>query len=130
MELALAVVLLVFTFRSTDRGQIAFALAGSFFVAALVADHVFPVSSVVPIWLGPIIMGTVVFILGGTAGAGGGLVWRDALIVGEGMPLRAALPVDWLAWGGAGAVAGFGLSRRLHFASRARKEKEAKREKA
>lgn len=130
MELALAVILLVFTFRSTDRGQIAFALAASFFVGALVADHVFPIGSVVPIWLGPIIMGMAVFILGGTTGAASGLIWRDALIVARGMPLRAALPVDWLAWGGGGAVAGFWMSRRLHFAALAGEEKEAKKEKA
>lgn len=130
MELALAVILLVFTFRSTDRGQIAFALAASFFVGALVAGHVFPVGSAVPIWLGPIIMGTVVLILGGTAGAASGLIWRDALIVARGIPLRAALPVDWMVWGGGGAVAGFWMSRRLHFASRAGEEKEAQKEKA
>lgn len=130
MELALAVILLVFTFRSTDRGQIAFALAGSFFVAALLADHVFPVRSAVPIWLGPVLMGAAVFALGGAADTGSGTIWRDALIVARGLPLRAALPVDWLAWGGGGAVAGFWISRRLHFAALARKEAEAKKDKA
>ena len=115
-------ILLVFSFRSTDRGQIAFALAGSFFVAALVADHVFPVRSPVAVWIGPILIGVVVFLLGRGAGAGDELLWRNALTVARGLPLRAALPADWLAWGCGGAVAGFWLSRRLHFATLRKQE--------
>ncbi len=126
MELALAVIVLVFTFRSTDRGQIAFALAASYFVAALVADHVFPVRSSLPIWLGPIIMAFVVFMLGSTEGAAAGGMWRDDLMVARGLPLRAALPVDWFSWGGAGALAGFAVSHRLHLAARAKQQAEAK----
>jgi len=123
LEIAVALTLLVYTFRSTDRGQIAFALAASFFVGALAAHWAFPIRSSIPFWLGPILMAVVVFALG-SAGAKGssGPAWYNVLIVARRIPLRAALPVDWLAWGGGGAVAGFWLSRRIRHARLFRKE--------
>ncbi len=115
MELAVAMLLLVITFRSTDRGQIAFALAASFFIAALAAHQTFPIRTVVPLWFGPIIMAVLVFALGwvGASGGGSGPVWQSALMSARNLPLRAALPVDWLALGSGGAVAGFWLSSRM-----------------
>lgn len=117
MELAVATIMLVITFRSTDRGQIAFALVASFFVSALVAHQAFPVRASAACWLGPIIMAVIVFLIGAVAaGSPDPPIWHSALMVPEKLPLRAALPVDWLALGGAGAVGGFWLSRRLHHA--------------
>ena len=126
MELAVAVILMVFTFRSTDRGQVAFALAASFFVAALTAHYIFPVRCSLPFCVGPIFMGLVVFVLG-TIGAGGapGPAWHNALVVARSLELRAAMPVDWLCLGCGGAVAGFWLSRRLRY-GRMLREKAAK----
>ena len=117
MELAAAVILLVITFRSHDRGQIAFALAASFFLAALLAHQTFPVRSAVACWLGPLVMGVAVFAIGAiSVDSTHPPVWSSAMVVATGLPLRAALPVDWLAMGGAGAVGGFWLSQRIHHA--------------
>ena len=123
MEIAVALILLVYTFRSTDRGQIAFALAASFFVAALAAHWTFPVRSTLPFWIGPIFMAAVVFALGSAGAQGGdGPEWYNAIIVARGLPLRAALPVDWLACGCGGAVWGFWASRRIRYARLVRQE--------
>ena len=117
MELAVATILLVITFRSTDRGQVAFALIASFFGAALIAHQTFPVRASAACWLGPIIMAVIVFLIGAVAaGSPDPPIWYGALTAPENLPLRAALPVDWLALGGAGAVGGFWLSRRIHHA--------------
>ncbi|MDY7009797.1 MAG: hypothetical protein SVV80_03490 [Planctomycetota bacterium] len=116
MELAIAMLLLVITFRSTDRGQVAFALAASFFVSALAAHQIFPIRTVVPLWFGPILMAVLVFALGwaGSNAGGVGPAWQSALISARNLPLRAALPVDWMALGAGGAVAGFWISSRMH----------------
>ncbi len=116
MELAVAMLMLIITFRSTDRGQIAFALAASFFVAALAAHQTFPIRTVVPVWFGPILMAVLVFALGWVgAGGGSGLgpAWQSALMAARNLPLRAALPIDWMSFGASGAVAGFWLSSRM-----------------
>lgn len=117
MEMAAATVLLVLTFRSSDRGQIAFALVGSFFLSALIAHQTFPARTVAACWLGPVIMAVAVFALGYlVANYSDQPTWHAALMVAQRLPLRAALPVDWMTLGGAGAVGGFWLSRRFHYA--------------
>ena len=115
MELAIAMLLLVVTFRSTERGQIAFALAASFFVASVVAHQIFPIRISAPLLLGPILMAVLVFGFG-WAGLGGesNSGWYDAQMVAQNLPLRAALPIDWMTLGTGGAVAGFWLSSRMH----------------
>jgi len=116
MEIAMAIILLVLTFRSSDRGQIAFALAASFFLAAWFAHQTFPVRFSAACWLGPPILSVAVFMLGTMQPTSQDpSVWHDAVMVAGNLPLRAALPVDWLAFGGAGAVGGFWLSRRYNY---------------
>lgn len=115
MELAIAVILLVCTFRSSDRGQVAFALAGSFLLGALASHQVFPVRFSLPFWLGPILMALGVYVLAPDPTVlGAGPAWFNELMVASSMPLRAALPMDWLSLGGGGAVAGYWISRRIH----------------
>ncbi len=115
IELAIAVLLLVITFRSTERGQIAFALAASFFVASLAAHQIFPIRTSAPLLLGPILIAALVF-GSGWAGLGGDQTsgWYAAQVVAQNLPLRAALPIDWMTLGTGGAVAGFWLSSRMH----------------
>ena len=114
MELAVAMILLVLTFRSQETGQIAFALAASFFGAAFVAHLAFPIRCSVPAWLGPVLLGVVVYLLGSMGRfTGPGPAWHEAMMVAAKVPLRAALPVHWLGLGCGGAVAGFWASRRF-----------------
>ena len=125
MEMAAATVLLVLTFRSPDRGQVAFALAGSFFLSALIAHQTFPARTAAACWLGPAIMAVAVFAVGALAASYPDKpTWHAALMVAQRLPLRAALPVDWLSLGGAGAVAGYWLSRRFHYARTHHKQEE------
>ena len=122
MELAVATILLVITCRSPLKGQVAFALAASFFLAALAAHQTYPVRSAAACWLGPIVMGAIVFALGClSTGSAVGPEWHHHLYVAEDLPLRAAVPVDWMAFGAAGAIGGYWLSRRMLHA-RAQKE--------
>ncbi len=123
VELAVAIMALALTFRSPETGQIAFALAGSFFAAALVAHQTFPVRSTAPFWVAPLIMGAAVLALGGVVVEGAGPGWYQALMVAQGRPMRAALPVHWLGLGCGGAIAGLWFSHRL----RDRDETSAKR---
>jgi len=117
LELAVALVMLICTFRSSERGQIAFAVAASFFVGALVAHQAFPSRGALAFWIGPILLGLLVYVLGALTGVGGaGPTWHNAVVLAFGLPIRSALPIDWLTMGAGGALAGFWLSRRLHHA--------------
>ncbi|KPK85742.1 MAG: hypothetical protein AMJ81_02935 [Phycisphaerae bacterium SM23_33] len=123
-ELAAALILLALTFRSPERGQIAFALVASFLLAALAAHQMFPVRSAAPFWLGPLLMGAAVLALGTLGASDPGPAWYHAIRGATGMPLRAASPLHWLGLGCGGAVAGFWLSRRIHDHSHEKKEPE------
>jgi len=114
VELAVAVILLQVTFRSTDTGQIAFALAGSFFAASFAAHMAFPIRGSIPCWLGPVIVGALVLGLGALGHfAGPGPLWRRAILVASSVPLRAGLPAQWIGLGCGGAIAGFWASCRF-----------------
>ncbi len=120
VELAVAVIALVLSFRSTETGQIAFALAGSFFAGAFVAHQTFPVRSSLPFWVAPLLLGVAILAFGGGVTEGGGPAWHQALMVSRTheIPLRAALPVQWLALGCGGAVAGMWVSQRVRDSDR------------
>jgi len=114
VELAVGLILLNVTFRSTETGQIAFALASSFFVGAFAAHMMFPIRSSIPCLLGPVLVGTLVLALGALGNyAGPGPLWSRAIMVASSIPLRAALPVQWIGLGCGGAVAGFWASCRF-----------------
>lgn len=114
VELAVAVILLNVTFRSTETGQIAFALVSSFFVATFAAHLAFPIRSSIPCWLGPVLVGALVLALGALGQfTGPGPLWRRAILVAASVPMRAALPVHWIGLGCGGAVAGFWASCRF-----------------
>ena len=125
LQLAISVLMLVVTFRSSERGQIAFALLSSFFVAAWAAHQAFPARNTLLCILLPLGMGLAVTLLGAAYLDETAPAWYHALRMGRGMPIRSALPVDWLSLGCGGAVAGIWLSRRMHEDRLARPETEA-----
>jgi hypothetical protein len=119
LELAIATVLLVALFKSPERGQVAFALGVSFLLAALVTHQLLPVRLALPFWLAPMLMALVVYLFASDSfppGTGPG--WRQVELVARSLPIRAALPMDWLSLGAGGAVAGYWISRRTHHARR------------
>jgi hypothetical protein len=126
LEMALALVMLVMTFRSGFfRGQVIFALAASFLVGTLVAHQIFPARFSLPCWLAPLLLAAVVFLLGTLVPAQQpGPAWLYSMVLdGKGqLPLRGALPVDWFAAGTGGAMLGFWLSGRIHEARQAEKQ--------
>lgn len=127
LEMALALVLLVMTFRSgLFRGQVIFALAASFFVSTLVAHQVFATRFSLPCWAAPLLTAVVVYMLGVHSWDKAEPGWLFSMMLdskGQ-LPLRGALPADWLSAGVGGAVLGFWLSGRIHEARAAEKEKE------
>jgi len=113
IETAVAVIVLAVTFRSSDPGQIAFALVVSFLAGGFIAHQTFPIRSVIPFWVAPLLLGVVVLALGGWSSGADGPGWYEALRVATGRPLRAALPVHWLGLGCGGAIAGVWISQRM-----------------
>jgi len=113
VQLAVGIIALVLTFRSTETGQIAFALIASFLAAALVAHQTFPVASWAPFCAAPLLIAVALLAMGGATVEGAGPEWRQALMVAKNLPLRAALPVHWLGLGCGGAVAGLWISLRM-----------------
>ena len=113
IELAIAIMILTITFKSIESGQVAFSLAMSFFVAALIAHHMFPVEKSWAYWIPPLVVGAAVLSLGGIVVRGGGPEWHQAVIVAKGLPLRAALPIHWLALGCGGAMLGLWVAQRM-----------------
>lgn len=109
LSLVISATLLLSLIRSPDRGQVLFALAGSFLVGGLIAHQVFPAPLGGAAWLLPVAAGLVAYALGAasavsTAPQG----WMNVQLVAR------ALPLDWLTAGGGGAMLGYWISARMH----------------
>jgi len=108
---------LLLLMQSPERGQGLFALIASFLLGGLVAHQRFPVPySVVAILMaagtGAAFYATAAI----SSFAQGPNAWMFAPVhSGPNMlPYAAALPIDWVAAGGGGAVIGFWISERIH----------------
>ena len=113
MTLVIALVLLGVLLQSDQRRQLLFAVFASFLVATLIAHYVFPSGCSVIYWLMPALIGLGACGLGVLASET--LDPRIPTDILERIPGKArALPIDWLAAGGAGAVIGYLISIRLH----------------
>jgi len=113
MTLVIALVLLGVLLQSDQRRQLLFAVFGSFLVASLIAHYVFPSGCSVIYWLMPALIGLGACGLGMLASET--LDPRIPTDILERIPGKArALPIDWLAAGGAGAAIGYLISIRLH----------------
>lgn len=93
------IVLLVLFLQSTERGQIIFALFGSFVLAALFAHHLFPVRTFFVAWMIPMLTALLFYALAAISGTGD-------------RPQYQVLPIDWLTGGAGGGILGFWLSGR------------------
>ena len=94
------IVLLVLLLQSTERGQVLFALFGSFVLAALLANHLFPVRTFFVAWMIPMLTALLFYTLAAISGTGD-------------RPQYQVLPIDWLTGGAGGGILGFWLSGRL-----------------
>jgi hypothetical protein len=108
LSLVLAMVLLVVLLQSAERGQVLFSLVASFALAVLVAHQAFPVRNGSFLWLVPVVAGVVFYAMAWRAAPDGALEWSAIRLYAR------ALPVDWLAAGGGGALLGYWLSERIH----------------
>lgn len=111
-----AVILLIFI-QSADRGQVLFALLVSFLIGALVAHQRFPAPYSMVAILMVACTGAMFYLTAAIASVGSGPnAWMLAPVhAGPGsLPYAAALPIDWIAAGGGGAVIGFWISERIH----------------
>lgn len=109
MASAIAIVMLAVIMRSTDRGQIIFALLASFTVGVFFAHQVFPQPYALTVWILPMVIAVGVYAAAST-GATSSQVGGWARV----STLYRALPVDWLTAGGGGALLGFWVSQRVH----------------
>jgi hypothetical protein len=108
LTLLLGLLLMIGTLFSTDRGQIIFSLALSFFLAAGVASYFFPVRFSTPCWIAPVLLGIAAYLKLSSMPFTGVLTWGGVDAWGH------ILPVDWISAGCGGAVGGYWLSCRLH----------------
>ncbi len=108
LTLLLGLALLHITAFSTDRGQVLFSLAISFFIAAGLANSFFPAGFSAPCWLAPLVLGAAFYLRSSGIAPTGQLTWTQADCFTH------ALPIDWLAAGCGGAIGGYWLSCRLH----------------
>jgi hypothetical protein len=107
--LGLTLVLVWLLARSSDRGQILFALLAGNFLATLVAYQFFPSRLSWVAWASALVAGAVFYVLAavGAPHAGGG-AWMFVYNSSQ------ALPIDWITAGLGGALLGFWGSSRLH----------------
>lgn len=106
MSIGIAAVLAPVLMRSSLRGQIVFAVLASSTVAVLIAHQIQPASVGMLIWLAPVAVGVLYYVLGAIWVGGGG--WMDVRAQAQ------ALPIDWIAAGGGGATLGYWISARMH----------------
>ncbi len=108
---AVSVALLMLLMQSDARGQVLFALLGSFTLAAAIAHQAYPTRLVGGILLLPIVIGIGFYLLGMFASGspeGTHNAWMR-------VPTYAhALPLDWITAGVGGAGLGFWISSRIH----------------
>jgi len=93
---------------SVERGQILFALAISFFLAAWVVSYFVPAGFSAPYWSAPLVLAIVIYLKNCWVAPDPPLTWAR---IGA---MANILPVDWLTAGCGGAVGGYWLSCRLN----------------
>jgi len=103
--------------QSALRGQIVFAVLASFVVGVAIAHQFLPAPCGMVAWVLPVIVGIAYYILGTVwVGQGG---WMDVRAASQ------ALPIDWIAAGGGGAMLGYWFSARVHETRVLEQEEEA-----
>ena len=103
----IAAVLVLLLLRSSDRGQILFALLAACLIGSLIAHQTFPTHHSVALWIMPLILALGFYALSAATAMRGPGAWMH-------LPHYArALPVDWLTAGCGGALIGFWLSERI-----------------
>ncbi|MDP6636846.1 MAG: hypothetical protein QGG42_18255 [Phycisphaerae bacterium] len=102
-------IMLMLLMRSTNRGQIIFALFASFLLATLIAHQQFATRFSVVSWATPLITGVLFYMLAiASSGKAGMNIWTGV------QHWALALPIDWMTAGGAGGVLGYWVSERIH----------------
>jgi hypothetical protein len=96
----IGVILVTLLLRSTERGQILFALFTAFTLSALIAQHLFPTRFLFANWLMPVIASLVFYGLAAISGNGA-------------RPPFEALPIDWISAGCSGALLGCWITGRM-----------------
>jgi hypothetical protein len=102
-------ILLMLLMRSPNRGQIVFALFGSFLIATLIAHQQFATQFSVVSWGSAMVTGVLFYVLAiASSPQAGANSWINVQMFAR------ALPVDWMTVGGAGGVLGYWISERIH----------------
>lgn len=108
LGLVICVPLVLVMIRSSDRGQIVFAVAVSSLLASLIAYHVFSVPTSIVALVIPLIVGLALYVLAAfSVISGDPPAWSDV------QPYAQTLPIDWLTAGCAGSLVGYLMSRRI-----------------
>ena len=106
--------MLLVLMKSSNRGQILFALGASFLLGTMIAHQLFPATQSAVAWAGPVLGAVFLYALTCASSIGlGPQAWREVLINAR------ALPVDWITFGAGGAVLGYWISARIHEMRRA-----------
>jgi hypothetical protein len=107
--------LCMFLLAQTDaKPQAIFAVGVSAFTGALAAYYMYPISPSPWLWVGPLVVGTVGYILAYFNIAPTDDLWKTGQLNYAMAPLARALPIDYATAGPAGAILGYWMSRRWH----------------
>ena len=109
LSVLIGAISLMLLMQSSHRGQVVFSLFVSFLLAVMIAHQKFPTPLAVAAWISPMLTAIVFYVLAASASVE---TLANSWIPEHSYAL--ALPVDWMAAGGAGAVLGFWISERLH----------------
>jgi hypothetical protein len=107
--LAMTAALVIILLRTSDRGQIIFALLVSNFLAMLLAHQFFPSPYSIIAWMAPMLIGVLFYCLAAMSSIHYGVnAWTQV------SPYAGALPIDWMTAGAGGGVLGHWISQRIH----------------
>jgi len=108
VTLVVSSVLMLLLMRSTDRGQILFALVAGNFVGVWLAQQAVPTRLNLVAWTVPLVLGAALYVLAATSivleGAG---AWKQIPTYAQ------ALPIDWATAGVGGSMLGHWVSLRM-----------------
>ena len=114
MQVGVMAVCMMLLAQTDMKAQVIASVAVSAFVGACAAYYMYPISPSPWLWIGPMIVGAIGYVLMYFKHDPSDTAWKVGQITSWTAPLARPLPLDYATAGPAGAILGYWMSRRWH----------------